>query len=90
MLDKAEELAKKSDNALTAGRLLQASEAIRQARWQLPYQPTAIPDNVSRVIGNLRLRHSREINTLAFSPDGLKLATGSIPLRMCADAKNSL
>ena len=33
------------------GRLLQASEAIRQARWQLPYQPIGVPDNVSRIIG---------------------------------------
>ena len=56
---------------------LQASEAIRQARWQLPYQPIGVPDNVSRIIGNLRLRHSREINAVAFSPDGLKLATAS-------------
>ena len=77
IMDKAEELAKKSDAALVGGRLLQASEAIRQARWQLPYQPIGVPDNVSRIIGNLRLRHSREINTVVFSPDGLKLATAS-------------
>lgn len=77
IMDKAEELAKKSDAALASGRLLQASEAIRQARWQLPYQPIGVPDNVSRIIGNLRLRHSREINVVAFSPDGLRLATAS-------------
>jgi WD40 repeat protein len=77
IMDKAEELAKKSGTALAGGRLLQASEAIRQARWQLPYQPIGVPDHVSRIIGNLRLRHSREINAVAFSPDGLKLATGS-------------
>jgi WD40 repeat protein len=77
IMDKADELAKKSDTALAGGRLLQASEAIRQARWQLPYQPIGVPDNVSRIIGNLRLRHSGEINALAFSPDGLKLATAS-------------
>ena len=77
IMDKADELAKKADTALAAGRLLQASEAIRQARWQLPYQPIGVPDNISRIIGNLRLRHSREINALAYSPDGLKLATAS-------------
>lgn len=77
IMDKAEELAKKSEGALTGGRLLQASEAIRQARWQLPYQPIGVPDHVSRIIGNLRLRHSREINALAFSPDGQRLATAS-------------
>ncbi len=77
IMDKADELAKKSETALAAGRASQASEAIRQARWQLPYQPIGVPDNVSRIIGNLRLRHSREINAVAFSPDGLKLATAS-------------
>jgi WD40 repeat protein len=77
ILDKAEELAKKSTDALAGGRLLQASEAIRQARWQLPYQPIGVPDHVSRIIGNLRLRHSGDINALAFSPDGLKLASAS-------------
>lgn len=77
IMDKADELAKKSETALAGGRLLQASEAIRQARWQLPYQPIGVPDNVSRIIGNLRLRHSREIKAIAFSPDGLKLASAS-------------
>jgi WD40 repeat protein len=77
IMDKADEFAKKSDAALAGGRLLQASEAIRQARWQLPYQPIGVPENVSRIIGNLRLRHSREIKAVAFSPDGLKLATAS-------------
>src|SRR5438874_10230034 len=47
IMDKAEELAKKSSDALAGGRLLQATEAIRQARWQLPYQPVGVPDNVS-------------------------------------------
>ncbi len=77
LMDKAEELAKKSEAALAGGRLLQASEAIRQARWQLPYQPIGVPDHVSRIIGNLRLRHNGPIVALAFSPDGLRLATAS-------------
>ncbi len=77
IMDKADELYKKSEVATTGGRFLQASEAIRQARWQLPYQPVGVPDNVSRIIGNLRLRHSREINAVAFSSDGQRLATAS-------------
>src|SRR4051812_14397058 len=52
IMDKADELAKKSDGAMRAGRLAQAAEAIRQARWQLPYVPAGLPDNISRVIGN--------------------------------------
>src|SRR5205823_3610570 len=51
--------------------------AIRQARWQLPYQPLTVPNHVSRIIGNLRLRHSREITAVAYSPDGTRLASAS-------------
>lgn len=77
LLEKAEEIAKRGEAALTSGRLLQASEAFRQARWQLPYQSTQVPDHVARVLGNLRLRHSHEIHAVTFSPDGTRLATGS-------------
>ena len=78
LLDQAEDLAKKGEAALAGGRLLQASEAFRLARWQLPYQSPQVPrDHVARVIGNLRLRHGHEINALAFSPDGQRLVTAS-------------
>jgi WD40 repeat protein len=78
LMEKAEESAKKGEAALVSGRMLQASEAFRQARWQLPYQSPQVPkDFVARVIGNLRLRHGNEINAVAFSPDGERLATAS-------------
>lgn len=77
LMDKAEEFGKRADAALTAGRLLQASELFRQARWQLPYQSPQVPDHVLRILGNLRLRHGQEINDAAFSPDGRRLATAS-------------
>ena len=77
LLDKAEEFGKRADAALDGGRLLQASELFRQARWQLPYQPAQVPERVSRILGNLRLRHGQEINDVAFSPDGRRLATSS-------------
>src|SRR5207249_11745514 len=37
LLERADAIAKRGDAALDAGRYLQASEAFRQARWQLPY-----------------------------------------------------
>ncbi len=77
LLDKAEEIAKRGEAALQAGRLLQASEAFRQARWQLPYQTSQVPEHVARILGNMRLRHANEIHALSFSPDGTRLATGS-------------
>jgi WD40 repeat protein len=77
LMEKAEEIAKRADDALGSGRLLQATEAYRQARWQLPYQPPQVPEHVGRILGNMRLRHNQEINAVAFSPDGKRLATAS-------------
>lgn len=76
LLAKAEFIAKRGDDALANGRLLQATEAYRQARWQLPYYPSDFPTNVSRVFGNLRLRHTQEVTCAGFSPDGALLVTG--------------
>jgi len=79
LMDRADVLAKKSEAALSAGRFLQATEAIRQARWQLPYQsPNTPTEFVARIIGNPRLRHGQPIYAVAFSPDGQRLATGSV------------
>src|SRR4029450_5355443 len=69
LLDKAEQMAERGETALKAGRLLQANELFRQARWQLPYQSHQGPKEFdARVIGNLRLRHGHEINAVVFSP----------------------
>lgn len=76
LLTNAEAIAKRADAALMTGRFLQAAAGYRQARWQLPYSPPAVPDHTARVFGDLRLRHSHEINAVAFSPDGSLLATG--------------
>jgi WD40 repeat protein len=79
LLEKADELAKKAQAALAGGRLLQASEALRQARWQLPYQVPGTPaEHVARIIGNPRLRHGQPIFAVAFSPDGRYLASASV------------
>jgi WD40 repeat protein len=75
LLQKADVSAKRGDAALAGGRLLQASAAFRQARWQLPYLTPDVPDHVSRVLGSLRLRHAGEVQALAFRPDGKLLAT---------------
>jgi WD40 repeat protein len=77
LLIHAEAIAHRADAALDKGRLLQATEAYRQARWQLPYQGPHFPDHVSHVFGNLRLRHGNEILSVAFSPDGRWIATAS-------------
>src|SRR5262249_18003272 len=85
LFTRAEEMARRADAALAAGRLLQAVEAFRQARWQLPYEGPHVPGHVVRVFGQLRLRHADEINAVAFSPDGTRLASaGGNPLQ-CRD-----
>ncbi len=77
LMEKAEEIAKRGAVALQEGRFFQAAEAFRQARWQLPYQAPQLPDHVSRILGNMRLRHSDTVVALAFSPNGTRLATAS-------------
>jgi WD40 repeat protein len=78
LVERADALAKKAETMLTAGRFLQASEALRQARWQLPYQSPNTPrEHVARIIGSARLRHGAEIFAVAFSGDGQRLATAS-------------
>ncbi|HMC65516.1 MAG TPA: WD40 repeat domain-containing protein, partial [Gemmataceae bacterium] len=75
LLLQADELAKKGEAALAAGRLLEASASFRGARWLLPALPGDFPEHVRRVFGGLRLRHSDFIHALAFSADGSRLAT---------------
>ena len=71
-------LARQGDTELAAGRLQEARDAYRSARWYLPVLPPDLPEHVVRVFGSLKLRHGGEIPSLAYSPDGSKLATASI------------
>jgi WD40 repeat protein len=78
LLERADALAAKGAASLKAGRLSQSAEAIRQARWQLPYQAPATPtEHISRIIGSSRLRHGMNITAIAYSADGQRLATAS-------------
>ncbi len=74
-MQRAEQLAKKGDAALAANRLMEASDAFREARWLLPALPSPFPEHVARVFGNPRLRHADRIDDLSFSADGSRLAT---------------
>src|SRR5260370_39237211 len=71
-------LAKQGETEFAAGRLNEARDAYRAARWYLPVLPPDLPEHVVRVFGSLKLRHGGEIPSLAYSPDGSKLATASI------------
>ncbi len=75
LLERADEMARKGAAALADGRLAQAHEAFRQARWQLPYQSPQVPDHVARILGSQRLRHGRGVRAVAFNPNGKRLLT---------------
>ncbi len=77
ILAKADEFAKKGDDALAAGRLAAAAEAFRDARWHLPSLPADFPEHVSRVYGSARFRHGDWVEDLSYTADGSRLATAS-------------
>src|SRR5262245_41779664 len=73
---RAEEFAKKGEAALTAGRLLEAREDYHKARWMLPAWPPGLPEHIVRIFGDAKpLRHLEPVTSIAFSPDGSRMAT---------------
>ena len=67
--------AKAGDDALTAGRLVEAADAFRKARWHLPAPPAGVPDHVARFFGDGRLRLGDMVEAVAFSPDGQRVVS---------------
>src|SRR5262249_32670968 len=73
---RADEFAKKGEAALAAGRLLEAREDYHKARWLLPALPIGLPEHVARIFGDAKpLRHLDAVTSIAFSPDGARMAT---------------
>src|SRR5262249_16125019 len=77
----ADLLAKKGAADLAAGQLIEARDAFREARWLLPVLPSGFPEHVARIFGTLKLRHVTPILSVAYSPDGKRLAAISGDLR---------
>jgi WD40 repeat protein len=76
-LARADELARRADEAEQGKNYKAALRHLRDARWQLPYLPPGLPDHVRRVLGESRMRHADRVNALAYSPDGLFVASAS-------------
>src|SRR5262249_7280130 len=73
---RADEFAKKGEAALAAGRLLEAREDYHKARWLLPALPIGLPEHVARIFVDAKpLRHLDAVTSIAFSPDGARMAT---------------
>lgn len=76
-LERADEQAKRAEEALKAGTTATAARNYREARWLIPYVPADLPPNVERVLGIARMRHGDVIYSVAYSPDGTKVASAS-------------
>src|SRR5262245_21311059 len=63
-LTKADELAKRAEEALKTENFKVAARNYRDARWQLPYLPPGLPTHVTRVLGESRMRHADRVNAL--------------------------
>ncbi|MBA4186500.1 MAG: hypothetical protein C0467_00635 [Planctomycetaceae bacterium] len=76
-LARADDLVKRAEAAIKANNTKAATRYLRDARWQLPYLPVGLPENVSRVLGESRMRHADRVNSLAYNADGTRLASCS-------------
>jgi WD40 repeat protein len=76
-LVRADEFVKRADEAEKAKNYKAALRYLRDARWQLPYLPPGLPNHITRVLGESRMRHADRVNALAYSPDGLFVASAS-------------
>src|SRR5215207_8912845 len=74
---KADELAKRAEAATKDENFKAALRHLRDARWQLPYLPPGLPEHVTRVLGESRMRHADRVNALSYSPDGRFVASAS-------------
>jgi WD40 repeat protein len=74
---KADDLAKRAAAAVKADDPKAAARYLRDARWQLPHLPANLPPNVTRVLGESRMRHADRVSALVYSPDGTRLASCS-------------
>src|SRR5262245_36256538 len=61
LLTKADAIAKDAEAAFGVERFAEAREAIHRARWLLPTLPPELPENVERVLGSFKLRHSSHV-----------------------------
>jgi WD40 repeat protein len=76
-VERADEQMRRADEALKAGNTLAAARFVREARWLVPYVPADLPPHVERVLGIARMRHGSGVTSLAYSPDGRFLVSGS-------------
>ena len=76
-MTKADDIVKRADEAAKTENFKAALRHLRDARWQLPYLPPGLPPHVTRVLGESRMRHADRVNSLAYSPDGLYVASAS-------------
>src|SRR5438105_2308583 len=72
---RAGDLAKSGDAALAAGRLLEAVDNFRRARWEIPGLPADFPPHVARIFGDSRLPHTHWVLCVAFSRDSKLFAS---------------
>src|SRR5688500_13358880 len=76
-LKRANELATRAEAAVKDENFKAALRHLRDARWQLPYLPPGLPEHVTRVLGESRMRHADRVNSLSYSPDGKFVASAS-------------
>jgi WD40 repeat protein len=76
-VERSDAQVKRAEEALKAGNTTAAARFLKEARWLVPYVPADLPPHVERVLGIARMRHGSGVTSIAYSPDGSMIVSGS-------------
>ncbi len=81
-MERADQFARRGEQALQAGRTADALRYFREARWRLPPMlPVPIP-HLARLLGSPRLKHGEWASAVAWNADGSLIASAGRDARV--------
>lgn len=74
-VERADQMARRGEQALQLGRTVDAVRSLREARWRLPPMLLEPIPNLSRILGSPRLKHGNWVSAVAWNADGSLVAS---------------
>jgi WD40 repeat protein len=81
-LSRADEFARRAEQAMQAGQAADSTRLYREARWRVPPTPSEAIPYLSRILGSPRLKHAYWVSASAWNTDGSLLASAGHDARV--------